>query len=71
MTDQERDDMLREIHDALMKPGIDGTPALIVQISEVCKAYQRGKWASRAIIWGLPTIALLGGAIQKILGWNE
>lgn len=69
LTEDERR-MLQELHTALMKtpPGSSGdTRPLIEDIRNVVKAYHRASWVTRAIIWLLPTAALLGASANSII----
>jgi len=45
------------------------TQPLIAELRRVVLAYKRASWATRAIIWVLPTLAGLGVAIKTIAGW--
>ena len=73
MTDDEQQ-MLRELHAALLEvpPGSpkDVRP-LLEDVRIVVRAYQRASWATRALVWFLPTIAGLGAAIATIRGWGS
>jgi hypothetical protein len=64
--------MLQDIHAALfdVPPGSpkDERP-LIEGVRIMWRAYQRGSWAFRAVIWVLPAIAGVGVAWQKITEW--
>ena len=72
MTDEERR-MLREIHAALfaVPPGSRDAQPLIEDVRVVVRAYQRASWATRALVWLLPSIAGVGIAIEKIRSWFQ
>jgi hypothetical protein len=71
MTDEERQ-MLRQIHEALFSvpagSAKDAKP-LIESLRIMVRAYERGSWAVRALIWLLLTIAGVGTAIHQIKEW--
>lgn len=60
---------LDAIYRALMEPAADGDKALIERISAVVKAYERGAWAMRAVLWLLPALAGIGVAYTAIRDW--
>lgn len=78
MTEAERK-MLQETHDGMkeLRDALLGVPAgspkeakpLLEDLRVVARAYQRGSWAVRAIMWLLPTVAGLGYAIKQIKDW--
>lgn len=66
---------LRDLHDlrvALLDvppgSGADAKP-LLEEVRGIVRAYQRASWATRAAVWGLPTLAGLGVAVQAIAAW--
>jgi hypothetical protein len=63
--------MLHDIHQALFEtpPGARDERPLIEGIRAVVKAYERGSWLARAILWLLPAIAGAGIAAQHIREW--
>ena len=69
MTEEERDAKIEDIHSALFDVPVgspEGTNPLITDIREIATNYHRGKWALRAAIWGLPALAGIGIAWEKI-----
>jgi hypothetical protein len=78
MTDEERL-MLRETHAMATRinralfevpPGSpDSDQPLIEGLVIVWRAYQRGSWVVRMLVWLIPTIAGLGASIAVIKGW--
>lgn len=71
VTDEEHR-MIMEMHQAFMRlpPGAGkNDKPLIEEIRAVVKTHQRASWATRAFIWAIPTLALLGASLQSILKW--
>jgi len=78
MTDGERV-MLKEAHDGIVElrdallgipPGSpEGTKPLLAELRVVVQAYKRASWVTRAMVWALPTAALVGASVQSIWGW--
>lgn len=78
MTEAERK-MLYESHDAIMelkKAFLEVPPGspkeerpLLENLRMVVKAYQRASWSTRALIYTVPVLAMLGASYQTILGW--
>lgn len=78
MTEEERE-MLRGTHDLAVRinralfelpPGSDkDAKPLMETIRIMARAYERGSWSVRALIWLLLTIAGLGTAFQQIREW--
>lgn len=66
----EQEKKLKDIHDALFQPpaGSDDAP-LIKDLRDVVQAYKRASWATRALIWAVPTLALLGASARSIADW--
>lgn len=73
MTDEQQR-MLSDLHSALLDvpPGSpkDAKP-LIEEIRIVVRAYQRGSWFARFVVWSLPAVAGIGIAMEKIRGWFQ
>lgn len=44
---------------------------LLEQIRVISRAYNRGVWSAKMIVWGVPLIASLGIAVQTVLSWGE
>ena len=69
---QEQGEKLNTIHAALMEvpPGSpkDAIP-LLAEVRGGTTAYKRASWATRLLIWALPTLAGLGMAAGKIASW--
>lgn len=69
LTSEERQ-MLKDLHDSLMKsPAGSSDPPLIEDLRRVVVAYNRASWATRAMIWLIPTTALIGASLNNILKW--
>ena len=78
MTNEERTKLL-ECHEAVMvlkralmevPPGSPpDTQPLIADLRTVVQAYKRASWSTRAMIYLIPTLALLGASYQTIRGW--
>lgn len=66
----EQEKKLDDIHAALFETpaGSDEGP-LIKDLREVVKAYKRASWATRALIWAVPTLALMGASARSIADW--
>lgn len=78
MTEAERK-MLREAHDGIMElraallEKAPGSPSdekpLLEDIRIVIRAYKRASWATRAVIWALPTAALIGASLKSLVSY--
>ena len=72
MTDEELRQKVSDLHMALLEvapgSGSDAKP-LIEEVRNVVRAYQRASWATRAMVWFVPTIAALGVSFKSIREW--
>ncbi|MEO0720849.1 MAG: hypothetical protein AAFY43_01735 [Pseudomonadota bacterium] len=73
MTDEERALLYRvaeqsdRMHKAFMEPPATGGQPLIHDIGKMSQAFNRGQWGLKAFLYGLPTLAACGAAIQWIV----
>ncbi|WP_299830649.1 hypothetical protein [uncultured Roseobacter sp.] len=64
----EESQMVRDLHDALLRvpPGSpsDDRP-LLEEIRLVVRAYRRGSWIAKVVVWGAPVI------VSAVIGWEK
>lgn len=66
----EQEQKLNDIHAALFEaPKGSKDDPLIKDLRDVVQAYKRASWATRALIWAVPTLAMLGASARSILAW--
>lgn len=69
MTDEERDKMLRDVHDFLLKETVPGTGVTRAkQIDELLTAARSGKFVARFALWGAGSVVAIGSAWVMLRG---
>lgn len=72
MTDAERDQMLRDVHDFLLKETVPGTGVTRAkQIDELLTAARSGKFVARFVLWGAGAVVAIGAAWLTIRGGGK
>ena len=68
MTDDEHN-MIREVHEFLFRPPVEGRPNRAVQLDEIMSAVRAGKMGTRILLWLSGVFVAFAAVWGQAKGW--
>ncbi len=70
MTEDEHD-MIKEVHDFLFKPPLEGKESRARQLDEIMSAVRAGKMGTRILLWAAGVIAAFAALASQLKGLGK